>query len=105
MSTTQISQTEIDQLIADEFGVNADYVSELLKQFEHDRTSVDQEWSSFFEELLSNGRVGTEGAAAPSGSSTSPKPSQPAPHCRSQSHSSDLRMGTRGRNACSRTGS
>src|SRR5882724_9452641 len=60
MSTTQIGQTEIDQLIADEFGVNADYVSELLKQFERDRSSVDEEWRSFFDELLSNGRVATD---------------------------------------------
>src|SRR5213083_3057493 len=60
MSTTQIGQTEINRLIADEFGVNADYVSELLKQFERDRSSVDEEWRSFFNELLSNGRVATD---------------------------------------------
>ncbi|MEK6321480.1 MAG: multifunctional oxoglutarate decarboxylase/oxoglutarate dehydrogenase thiamine pyrophosphate-binding subunit/dihydrolipoyllysine-residue succinyltransferase subunit [Acidobacteriota bacterium] len=60
MSTRQASHAEIDQLIADEFGVNADYVSGLLLQFERDRSSVDEEWRSFFEELLSNGRVRTE---------------------------------------------
>src|SRR6266852_5784714 len=62
MSTREVSQAEIDKLIADEFGVNADYVGELLAQFERDRASVDDEWRSFFEELLSNGRAATEAA-------------------------------------------
>src|SRR6266705_2570567 len=64
MATREASQAEIDQLIADEFGVNADYVSELLAQFERDRSSVDDEWRSFFEELLSNGSDATETATA-----------------------------------------
>jgi multifunctional 2-oxoglutarate metabolism enzyme len=64
MATSEARQTEIDQLIADEFGVNADYVSELLAQFERDRSSVDDEWRSFFEELLSNGSDATETATA-----------------------------------------
>src|SRR4030095_9697571 len=80
MSTTQISQTEIDQLIADEFGVNADYVSELLKQFERDRSSVDQEWSSFFEELLRNGSLNSDSTAAVTSDRTAPsKPTQATP--------------------------
>jgi multifunctional 2-oxoglutarate metabolism enzyme len=80
MSRTQIGQTEINQLIADEFGVNADYVSELFEQFERDRSSVDEEWRSFFDELLSNARVGTEVAAvAPSEGNTPAKPTQSAP--------------------------
>jgi len=57
MATNGISQAERDQLIADEFGVNADYVSDLLSQFERDPSSVDEEWRSFFGELLTNGRV------------------------------------------------
>jgi multifunctional 2-oxoglutarate metabolism enzyme len=57
MATNGISQAERDQLIADEFGVNADYVSDLLSQFERDPSSVDEEWRSFFDELLTNGRV------------------------------------------------
>jgi hypothetical protein len=57
MATYGISQAERDQLIADEFGVNADYVSDLLSQFERDPSSVDEEWRSFFDELLTNGRV------------------------------------------------
>lgn len=64
-TTKRISQPELDQLIADEFGVNADYVSELLSQFERDRSSVDEEWRSLFDELLSNGRVVTDAETTP----------------------------------------
>jgi multifunctional 2-oxoglutarate metabolism enzyme len=53
-------QAEIDQLIADEFGVNADYVGELLGRYQRDRSAVDDDWGSFFDDLLSNGRVATE---------------------------------------------
>ena len=60
MATRPITQSERDQLIADEFGVNADYVGELLQQFERDPSSVDDQWRSLFDELLRNGRVVTE---------------------------------------------
>ena len=60
MATRPITQTERDQLIADEFGVNADYVGELLQQFERDPSSVDDQWRSLFDELLRNGRVVTD---------------------------------------------
>ena len=79
MATRQISQTEIDQLIADEFGVNADYVIGLLQQFERDRSSVDDEWRSFFDELLSNGHLVTgDGSGAPAAESAPSDSSQPA---------------------------
>ena len=55
MATSEIRRHGVDQLIADEFGVNADYVSELLAQFERDRSSVDDDWRSFFDELLTDG--------------------------------------------------
>jgi multifunctional 2-oxoglutarate metabolism enzyme len=51
-TTMQINQAELDQLIEDEFGVNADYVSELLAQFRRNPASVDSEWRSYFDELL-----------------------------------------------------
>src|SRR6185503_14766210 len=60
MATRPITQNERDQLIADEFGVNADYVSELFQQFERDPSSVDDQWRSLFDELLRNGRVVTD---------------------------------------------
>ena len=68
--TTTLSKARADQLIADEFGVNADYVSELLSQFERDPSSVDEEWRSVFDELLSNGRVVTETQLAPAAESS-----------------------------------
>jgi 2-oxoglutarate decarboxylase len=64
MATPNLSQSERDQLIADEFGVNADYVSDLLSQFERDPSSVDEEWRAFFDELTTNGRVAPEGPQA-----------------------------------------
>src|SRR6185369_17322872 len=64
MATRPITQIERDRLIADEFGVNADYVGELLQQFERDPSSVDDQWRSLFDELLRNGRVVTEAAEA-----------------------------------------
>ena len=54
-TSRQMTEAELDQLIADEFGVNADYVSELFSQFERDRSSVDEEWRSVFDELVNNG--------------------------------------------------
>src|SRR5262245_28364216 len=50
--TIQITRAEVDELIEEEFGVNADYVSELLAQFERSPGSLDPEWREFFEELL-----------------------------------------------------
>ena len=58
-TTRRMSEAQLDQLIADEFGVNADYVSELLRQFELNPAAVDQEWSAYFSELLvGNGATG-----------------------------------------------
>ena len=71
--TTTMSKARADQLIADEFGVNADYVSELLSQFERDPSSVDKEWRAVFDELLSNGRVVTEGHPLPVESAPAPE--------------------------------
>ena len=83
MTTRQMNQAELDQMIADEFGVNADYVGELLKQFERNPASVDAEWRSYFDELLGNGHGATErgtterpsvGAHTGDGANTSSQP-------------------------------
>ena len=71
-STSQPTEAELDQLIADEFGVNADYVSELLRQFERNPAAVDKEWSAYFQELLEG-----NGAAEPAPRAQI-TPSQPA---------------------------
>jgi 2-oxoglutarate dehydrogenase E1 component len=64
-TTRQMNQAELDQLIADEFGVNADYVSELLLQFKRNPASVDGEWRSYFDELFTDGQPSTPAAQAP----------------------------------------
>ena len=67
-TTRQMTEAELDELIAEEFGVNADYVSEMLAQFARNPQSVDEEWRGYFAELLNNG-----------GPSASPPVIEPAP--------------------------
>src|SRR5262245_7315417 len=43
---------EIAGRIADDFGANATYVEDLLRQFQHNPNSVDEEWSDYFQSLL-----------------------------------------------------
>src|SRR5262245_34802807 len=40
---------EIASRIADEFGANATYVEDLLRQFQHNPNSVDEEWGDYFQ--------------------------------------------------------
>ena len=56
MSSSQ-STSELDQLIESEFGLNSTYVSELLQQFVSNPESVDEEWRSFFREMVGDGKV------------------------------------------------
>lgn len=53
-TTKQMTQSELDQIIADEFGVNADYVLDLLQQYGQNPGSVGQEWRSYFDEVFAN---------------------------------------------------
>jgi len=79
MATSDGRHAEIDNLIADEFGVNADYVSELLAKFERDRSSVDDDWRSYFDELLRNG-LGAEARTISPALELAPEArAQPAP--------------------------
>ncbi|MBI3651057.1 MAG: multifunctional oxoglutarate decarboxylase/oxoglutarate dehydrogenase thiamine pyrophosphate-binding subunit/dihydrolipoyllysine-residue succinyltransferase subunit [Acidobacteria bacterium] len=48
------TQTDIEQLIADEFGVNADYVISLFQQFIQNPASIGQEWQGYFHDLAGN---------------------------------------------------
>ncbi len=73
-TTRQLTETELDELIAEEFGVNADYVSELLLQYARNPHSVDEEWRGYFAELLSNGHLPTGHAG--NGSTAQPAPAQ-----------------------------
>jgi 2-oxoglutarate decarboxylase len=75
-TTMHKNRAELDQLIADEFGVNADYVSELLHQFEQNPEALDQEWRAYFDDLLSNGYAPTDGNTPTA--AVQPSPVQPA---------------------------
>jgi 2-oxoglutarate dehydrogenase E1 component len=52
----------VDQVLLEEFGVNAKYVGELLQRFRLDPQAVDEDWRMFFNEFL--GRVGGDSACA-----------------------------------------
>jgi 2-oxoglutarate decarboxylase len=71
----QTERARLDQLIADEFGVNADYVSELLSQFILDSSSVDEEWREYFDEII--GDHGTEHGERPTTQVESPNEAPP----------------------------
>ncbi|MFL6215810.1 MAG: multifunctional oxoglutarate decarboxylase/oxoglutarate dehydrogenase thiamine pyrophosphate-binding subunit/dihydrolipoyllysine-residue succinyltransferase subunit [Blastocatellia bacterium] len=75
-TTRQMTEAEMEELIAEEFGVNADYVSELLVQYTRNPHSVAEEWRGYFAELLSNGHTPTEHAG--NGASARPAPAQTA---------------------------
>ncbi|MBZ5534651.1 MAG: multifunctional oxoglutarate decarboxylase/oxoglutarate dehydrogenase thiamine pyrophosphate-binding subunit/dihydrolipoyllysine-residue succinyltransferase subunit [Acidobacteriia bacterium] len=42
----------IDEVLFEEFGVNARYVGDLFQRFQHDPFSVDEDWQTFFAGLL-----------------------------------------------------
>jgi multifunctional 2-oxoglutarate metabolism enzyme len=76
-TTRQMTEAELDELIAEEFGVNADYVSELLLQYTRNPHSVDEEWRGYFAELLSNGQLPSDHAG--NGSAAQPAQAQTPP--------------------------
>src|SRR5262245_18039231 len=59
-------ETEITRIIDQDFGANATYVEDLLRQYQHNPGSVGDEWETYFSDLLrANGAVKTEAIAAP----------------------------------------
>src|SRR5262249_954237 len=63
---------EIASRIADDFGANATYVEDLLRQFQHNPNSVDEEWGDYFHSLLGDeGSVKVESATT-NGAATAP---------------------------------
>ena len=49
-----MKQDEIASIITNEFGANATYVEDLLRQFQQNPRSIDEAWSEYFSELLSD---------------------------------------------------
>lgn len=67
---------EIADIIANDFGANATYVEDLLRQFQHNPNSVGDEWEEYFHSLLGgNGTVKAEAQAASAAASPAPAPS------------------------------
>jgi 2-oxoglutarate dehydrogenase E1 component len=83
-TTKQMTQSELDQIISDEFGVNADYVLDLLQHYAQNPASVGQEWRSYFDDVLTKNiapAVAAEPAAAQpaQAAKTEPQPTAAQP--------------------------
>ena len=50
----RLNNTDLSQLIAENFGANATYVEGLLSRFRSDPSLVDESWRAYFAELLGN---------------------------------------------------
>lgn len=67
---SQQKQTDLSEMIAEEFGANAEYVQGLLERFRTNPDLVDDSWRSYFNEILSDaagdgaGRQTTSGNGA-----------------------------------------
>lgn len=66
-SDDSATKTELDQLLFNEFGVNAKYVSDLFQRFQYDPQDVDEDWRAFFSDLLqrSGGLIRTAESPSP----------------------------------------
>src|SRR5262249_35976828 len=70
---------EIAGRIADDFGANATYVEDLLRQFQHNPNSIDEEWGDYFQSLLGDdGSVKTESGTANGAAAVQVRAEQPA---------------------------
>ncbi len=52
---SQQSRTDLSEMIAEEFGANAEYVQGLLERFRTNPDLVDDSWRSYFNEILGDG--------------------------------------------------
>ncbi len=70
--TNPMTTDEISELLALEFGANADYVGQLLDRYLQDAASVDAEWRAWFEKMFGESPVIAR--AVPSAASTAVQP-------------------------------
>lgn len=71
---------EITDIIADDFGANATYVEDLLRQYQHNPHSVGDEWGSYFYGLLNgNGSLKFEQSKGITTAAPIVKPAEEAP--------------------------
>src|ERR1041384_8244768 len=59
---SQQNKTDLSEMIAEEFGANAEYVQTLLERFRSNPNLVDDSWQSYFTSLIGDGA-----ASQPSG--------------------------------------
>ncbi|HEU4390488.1 MAG TPA: 2-oxo acid dehydrogenase subunit E2, partial [Blastocatellia bacterium] len=52
---------KLEAAIAEEFGANADYVADLLRQYQRDPASIDDEWRAYFDSLSASRDSGKPG--------------------------------------------
>ncbi len=74
MAATDVRENDISERILAEYGINADYVLDLLDQYRSDPNLVPSDWRSYFEELTP-GRAAVPPAPGP----VSPSASTPPP--------------------------
>ena len=72
MAVADIKENELSERILEEYGINADYVRELLGQYRTDPNLVPADWREYFATLTA------AGAPAVAKPSEAPKPSPPA---------------------------
>src|ERR1044071_5270293 len=58
-SLSQQKTTDLSEMIAEEFGANAEYVQGLLERFRTNPELVDDSWRSYFTEILGDGASAT----------------------------------------------
>ena len=78
--STSANTSDFSEIIAENFGANANYVEGLLSRFRSDPSLVDESWRTYFSELLGdradgNGHSVSEGSQA----AVSPEPVTSAP--------------------------
>src|SRR5258707_15255114 len=67
--STSANTSDFSEIIAENFGANANYVEGLLSRFRSDPSLVDESWRTYFSELLGdavggNGNGSSEGSKA-----------------------------------------
>jgi multifunctional 2-oxoglutarate metabolism enzyme len=71
--SAQLSQADLSNIIAENFGANATYVESLLQRFRSDPALVDEAWRNYFTELL-----GTDAPQANGDAGVATRQSEPA---------------------------
>ncbi|MDT7604869.1 MAG: multifunctional 2-oxoglutarate metabolism enzyme, partial [Acidobacteriota bacterium] len=102
--SSQPTQTDFSEIIAENFGANATYVETLLERFRSDPTLVDEAWRAYFTELLGGASQPTitengDGATATARAATKSAASQSTAATRAPSSVTDATPAASGTDA------